>query len=76
MKLGIRRMKMMRMRATAPMGAYCRIIALMLIFLAARRHFSDSDRSEVDKWDMPSGGRRWLVNGDPQKRGQQTARTV
>ena len=58
------------------MGAYCRIIACMLIFLAARRYFSDSDRSDVDKWDMPEYARRQLGDGVPQKRGEQTARTV
>ena len=35
------------------MGAYCRIIAWMLIFRAARRYFSDSERSDVDRCDMP-----------------------
>ena len=35
------------------MGAYCRIIACMLIFRAALRYFSDSDRSDVDRCDIP-----------------------
>ena len=42
------------MSATAPSGAYWRIIALMLIFLAAFRYFSDSERNDVDRWDIPN----------------------
>src|ERR1700691_5873270 len=45
---------MIRMNATAANGAYWRIIALMLIFLAAFRYFSDSERKEVDRWDIPA----------------------
>jgi hypothetical protein len=41
------------MNATAANGAYWRIIALILIFLAAFRYFSDSERREVDRWDIP-----------------------
>jgi hypothetical protein len=47
--------RMIRMNAIAATGAYCRIIASTLIFRAALRYFSDSDRSEVDKWDIPAG---------------------
>lgn len=43
-----------RMKPTAPSGAYWRIIALMLIFLAAFRYFSDSDRRDVERCDIPS----------------------
>ena len=45
----------------APMGAYCRIIAWMLIFRAALRYFSDSERSEVDRCDIPA--RDMCMNG-------------
>jgi hypothetical protein len=44
---------MIRMNAMAANGAYWRIMALMLIFLAAFRYFSDSERREVDRWDIP-----------------------
>ena len=37
----------------APKGAYCRIMALKLILRAALRYFSDSERSEVDRCDIP-----------------------
>jgi len=43
-----------RINATAPNGAYWRIMALILIFLAAFRYFSDSERREVDRWDIPN----------------------
>ena len=39
----------------------------MLIFLAARRYFSDSERSEVDKWDIPSGGEVQRLNTNHNK---------
>lgn len=42
----------MRNRAIAPMGAYLRIMASKLIFCAAFRYFSDSERSDVDRWDI------------------------
>lgn len=45
--------KIMRMKATAPSGAYCRNMAWKLMLRAALRYFSDSERKEVDKWDMP-----------------------
>lgn len=44
------------MNTMAASGAYCRIIAETLIFRAALRYFSDSERREVDKWDIPVGG--------------------
>ena len=37
----------------AATGAYCRIIAWKLMLRAALRYFSDSDRSDVDKCDIP-----------------------
>lgn len=46
-------MRMMRINNTPPRGAYCRSIAWKLIFRAALRYFSDSDRSDVDKCDIP-----------------------
>jgi hypothetical protein len=30
-------------------------MAWKLMFLAALRYFSDSERSEVDRWDIPAG---------------------
>jgi hypothetical protein len=44
---------MIRISATAPNGAYCRMSAWMFIFLAALRYLSDSERKEVDKCDIP-----------------------
>jgi hypothetical protein len=41
------------MNSMAPKGAYCRIMALKLMLRAALRYFSDSERSEVDKCDIP-----------------------
>ena len=43
-----------RMNTIAATGAYCRIIAWTLILRAALRYFSDSDRSDVDKCDIPA----------------------
>jgi hypothetical protein len=34
-------------------GAYFRMRAWRLMFLAALRYFADSERSEVDRWDIP-----------------------
>lgn len=51
-----------RMKATAPSGAYWRIIALMLIFLAAFLYFSDSDRRDVDRCDIPRRRRQFFSN--------------
>lgn len=48
-------MKMMSSRAIAPIGAYWRIMALRLMFRAAFRYFSDSERSEVERCDIPEG---------------------
>ena len=42
------------MNTTAATGAYCRIIAWKLMLRAALRYFSDSDRSDVDKCDIPA----------------------
>ena len=41
------------MNAIAATGAYCLIMASTLILRAALRYFSDSDRKEVDKCDIP-----------------------
>lgn len=43
------------MKAIAPNGAYCRSIACRLILRAALRYFSDSDRSDVERWDISAG---------------------
>ena len=43
-------------RPTAPKGPYWRNIAWKFIFLAAFRYFSDSERSDVDKCDIPAKG--------------------
>ncbi|SRR6266403_306022 len=40
-------------KSIAPKGAYCRIMALKLMLRAALRYFSDSERSEFDKCDIP-----------------------
>lgn len=59
--------RMIRMKMTAPNGAYCRSIAWMLIFRAALRYFSDSLRREDERCDIP----RWhdtLRTMDPLKR--------
>jgi hypothetical protein len=45
--------RMIIMNSIAPKGAYCRIMALQLMLRAALRYFSDSERSEVDKCDIP-----------------------
>ena len=37
----------------AASGAYLRIIACTLMFLAAFLYFSDSERKDVDKCDIP-----------------------
>jgi len=42
-----------RMNTIAATGAYCRIIAWTLMLRAALRYFSDSDRSDVDRCDIP-----------------------
>lgn len=49
-------MKTIMKKAIPPTGAHFRNIAWRLILRAALRYFADSDRSEVDKVDMP--GRR------------------
>lgn len=41
--------------STPPSGAYCRNMAWMLMFRAALRYFSDSDRRDVDRCDIPAG---------------------
>lgn len=46
-------MKIIRISATAPSGAYWRNMACKLIFLAAFRYFSDSERKDVDRCDIP-----------------------
>jgi hypothetical protein len=38
----------------APSGAYLRSMAWKLMFRAAFRYFSDSERSEVERWDIPA----------------------
>jgi hypothetical protein len=38
----------------AATGAYFRIIAWILTLRAALRYFSDSDRSDVDRCDIPT----------------------
>ena len=45
--------RMIIIKSRAPKGAYCRIMALKLMLRAALRYFSDSERSEVDKCDIP-----------------------
>ena len=42
---------------TAPKGAYWRSIAWKFMFLAALRYFSDSERNDVDRCDIPAPGR-------------------
>lgn len=39
---------------TAPTGAYCLNNASRLMFLACFRYLSDSDLSDVDRWDIPA----------------------
>ena len=46
--------KIIRINATAANGAYCRIMACMLMFLAALRYLSDSVRREVERCDIPT----------------------
>src|SRR5216684_4852233 len=45
--------RMIIIKSIAPKGAYCRNMALKLMLRAALRYFSDSERSEVDKCDIP-----------------------
>jgi hypothetical protein len=45
--------RMIIIKSIAPKGAYCRIMALKLMLRAALRYFSDSERSELDKCDIP-----------------------
>lgn len=45
--------RMIIIKSNAPKGAYCRIMALKLMLRAALRYFSDSERREVDKCDIP-----------------------
>jgi hypothetical protein len=45
--------RMIIIKSMAPKGAYCRIMALKLMLRAALRYFSDSERSELDKCDIP-----------------------
>jgi len=45
--------RMIIIKSIAPKGAYCRIMALKLMLRAALRYFSDTERSEVDKCDIP-----------------------
>jgi len=40
-------------KATPPSGAYCRSMALKLRFFADLRYLSDSERSDVERCDMP-----------------------
>jgi hypothetical protein len=53
--------RMIIMRSIAPKGAYCRIMALKLMLRAALRYFSDSERSEVDKCDIPRRKNKSIV---------------
>ena len=43
----------MIIKTMAPTGAYCRSIAWKLTFRAALRYFSDSERRDDDRWDIP-----------------------
>ena len=51
--VNLHQMRMIIIKIIAPNGAYWRSIALKLIFRAALRYFSDSERNELDKWDIP-----------------------
>ena len=53
----LQNMMMSRMNTIAATGAYFRSIACTLMFRAALRYFSDSDRRDVDKWDIPTTSR-------------------
>jgi hypothetical protein len=53
--------RMIIIKSRAPKGAYCRIIALKLMFRAALRYFSDSERSELDRCDIPRKKRKSVV---------------
>lgn len=58
--------RMIRMKMTAPIGAYWRSIAWMLMFRAALRYFSDSDRREDERCDIPEewNALQHIVNSD------------
>jgi hypothetical protein len=51
--VNLHQMRMIIIKIIAPKGAYCRSIALKLMFRAALRYFSDSERNELDKCDIP-----------------------
>jgi hypothetical protein len=51
--VNLHQMRMIIMKSIAPKGAYCRSMALKLMFRAALRYFSDSERRELDKCDIP-----------------------
>jgi hypothetical protein len=51
--VNLHQMKMIIIKSIAPKGAYCRSMALKLMLRAALRYFSDSERSELDRCDIP-----------------------
>jgi hypothetical protein len=51
--VNLHQMRMIIIKTIAPKGAYCRSMALKLMLRAALRYFSDSERSELDKCDIP-----------------------
>jgi hypothetical protein len=53
-------MRMMKIKIMAARGAYCRIMALKLMLRAALRYFSDSERRELDRCDIPRGQHKLL----------------
>lgn len=59
--------KIMIIKATAPNGAYCRIMACRLIFLAALRYFSESVRSEAERCDIPVNQQSRMVKTEAYK---------
>lgn len=56
-------MMIRKIKARAPNGAYCRIMAWMLILRAALRYFSDSVRNEVDRCDISEDSHPRLYTG-------------
>ena len=54
------------------MGAYCRIIACMSIFRATLPYFSESDRNDADRCDVPGV----YMSAGPRKRVRKGVRTV
>ncbi len=51
-------MNRMEKNPMPPIGAHLRSRACRLIFLAALRYFADSDRNDVERWDIPTPGQR------------------